>query len=155
MVGRPVERLVGLFKRAFYKTIGTGTLSWSELAEVVLDVETHLNRRPLSVVEDDIQLPTLTPATFLFQHSNRLPEQEPWREENVELRKRAKYLKSCKDAMWKRWTGEYLTALRERHHCNRNGKKGSLQIGDVVIVQADVKNRGRWPLGIVENLFAG
>ena len=34
---------------------------------------------------------------FLFQRFNLLPEQEPWREV-MGLRKRAKYLKSCKDA---------------------------------------------------------
>ena len=42
--GGQFERLVGLFKRAFYKVIGGRMLTWSELSEVVLDVETHLNR---------------------------------------------------------------------------------------------------------------
>lgn len=44
--GGQFERLVGLFKRAFYKVIGGGMLTWSELSDVVLDVETHLNCRP-------------------------------------------------------------------------------------------------------------
>ena len=81
--GGQFERLVGLFKRAFYKVIGGGMLTWSELSEVVLDVETHLNRRPLSYVEDDVQLPLLTPASFLFQRSIRLPERQPWRERKI------------------------------------------------------------------------
>ena len=51
--------------------------------------------------------------------------------------------------------GEYLAALRERHRCNRDGKKASLQIVDVVIVRAEEKNRGKWPLGVVEELFTG
>ena len=68
---------MGLLKRAFYKVIRGGMLSWSELCEVVLDVETQLNRRPMSYVEDDVQLPLLTPPSFLFQRSIRLPEQEP------------------------------------------------------------------------------
>ena len=62
--GGQFERLVGLFKRAFYKVIGGGMLRWSELSKVVLDVETHLNRRPLSYVEDDVQLPLLTRPPF-------------------------------------------------------------------------------------------
>ena len=86
--GGQFERLIGLFKRTFYKTIGGGLLSWTELSEVVLQVETQLNRRPLSYVEEDVQLPLLTPVSFLFQRSIRLPEQEPWREENVDLRRR-------------------------------------------------------------------
>ena len=41
--GGQFERLVGVFKRAFYKTIGGGLLSWTELCEVVREVETQLN----------------------------------------------------------------------------------------------------------------
>ena len=153
--GGQFERLVGVFKRAFFKTIGGGMLSWSELSEVVLEIETQLNRRPLSYVEDDVQLPLLTPASFLFQRSNRLPEREPWREENVDLRRRAKYLKACKDALWKRWSQEYLTTLRERHNLSNHGKPRPLKIGDVVVIRSDEKNRGKWPLGVVEQLFPG
>ena len=88
--GGQFEGLVGVFKRAFYKTFGGGMLSWTELCKVVLEVETQLNRRPLSYVEEDVQFPLLTPASFLFQKSNRLPEREPWREENVDLQLYAK-----------------------------------------------------------------
>ena len=70
--GGQFERQIGLFKQAFFKPIGGGMLSWTELCEVVLDVETQLNRRPLSHVDNDIQFPLLTPASFLFQRSNRL-----------------------------------------------------------------------------------
>ena len=88
--GGQFELLIGLFKQAFFKTIGGGMLTWTELCEVVLEVETQLNRRPLSYVEDDIQFPLLTPASFLFQRSNRLPEQETWGEEPWNLRKTSK-----------------------------------------------------------------
>ena len=76
-------------------------LTWPQLCEVVLEVNPQLNRCPLSYVEDDVQFPMLTPASFLFQRTNRLPEQQHRREENVDLQKRAKYLKSCKDALLK------------------------------------------------------
>ena len=127
---------------------------WTELCEVVLEVETQLNRRPLLYVEDDIQFPLPTPASFLFQRSNCLPKQGTWREEPGNLRKRAKYLRTCKDALWKRWTREYLAALRERHHCNRKDKNKSLKIGDVLI-RSGGRNRGKWPLGVVSELFNG
>lgn len=153
--GGQFERLVGLFKSAFYKTVGGGMLSWSELCDVVLEVETQLNRRPLSYVEDDVQLPLITQASFLFSKSNLLPEQEPWREADVDLRKRAKHIRACKDALWKRWTREYLTALRERHNLKLKGQTTSLKVGDVVIIRSEDKNRGKWPLGIVEQLYEG
>ena len=62
-----------------FKAIGGATLTWSELSEVLLDVEKQINRRPLSHVEDDVELPILTPATFLYQRTNQLPEEEAWR----------------------------------------------------------------------------
>ena len=57
--------------------------------------------------------------------------------------------------MWRRWTREYLTALRERHTHIVSGKPRPLNVGDVVIIRSEDKNRGKWPLGIVEELFEG
>lgn len=106
-------------------------------------------------MEDDVELPTLTPSTFLFQRTNELPESEPWKIEDQDLRKRAKYLKTCKNSLWKRWQREYLTALRERHSLVHKTPKYEVKEGDAVIVKTDDKNRGKWPLAIVEKLFPG
>ena len=48
------------------------------MQEVILDVVVALNNRPLGYVEDDFQLPTLTPNTLLFGQPNILPELEPY-----------------------------------------------------------------------------
>ncbi|XP_046848215.1 uncharacterized protein LOC124441793 [Xenia sp. Carnegie-2017] len=138
-----------------YKTIGGANLKWEELCEVILDVEVQINRRPLSYVEDDVQLPVLTPELFLFQRSNHLPEQKLWVESDPDLRKRARYLKSCKQALWKRWSKEYLTALRERHNMSHGTKKFIVNVGDVVLIKSNEKNRGKWPLGIVIETYPG
>ena len=153
--GGQFERLIGVVKRAFYKTIGAATLTWDELSEIMLDVEIQINRRPLSYIEDDVQLPTLTPSTFLFQRSSLLPEQVPWREEDVNLRRRAKYLKSCKEQLWRRWTRQYLTTLRERHNLNHKRRNFQVKVGDVVIIRSDEKNRNRWPIAVARQLYPG
>ena len=70
------------------------------------------------------------------------------------LRKRAKFLKSCKDALWARWYREYLAALRERHNL-ATGARGHVSVGDVVIVKTDSRNRGKWPLAIVSDVYPG
>lgn len=144
-------------KSMFYKTVGQGLLTWEELSEVILDVEVTMNNRPLCYVEEDVQLPTLTPNAFLMLNSNVLPELQPYHIEERDLRKRAKFLMKTKDAMWRRWTTEYLSALRERHRLRRGkkGKENSLAVGDVVIVKSHERNRSFWPLGIVEQLIAG
>ena len=41
------------------KTIGNASLAFNDLREVILDVEVALNGRPLSYVEEDLQLPIL------------------------------------------------------------------------------------------------
>ena len=64
--GGQFERMVGLAKKGFYKTIGHGNLKWNELEEIIIDVETTLNSRPLCYVEDDIQLPLLTPKLHVI-----------------------------------------------------------------------------------------
>ena len=71
--GEAFERLIGLMKSAFYKTVGQGILNWEELSEVILDIEVTMNNRPLCYQEDDVQLPTMTPNTMLFLKSNILP----------------------------------------------------------------------------------
>ena len=153
--GGQFERMVSLVKQALYKSVGNNLLTWSELQDVLLDVEVALNNRPLSYVEDDVQLPVLTPNTLLFGRPNQLPEEDYQNLDEHELRRRARYLRRCKDLLWGRWTSEYLKGLRERHNMKHNTKQLSLQIGDVTIIKSDERNRNKWKLGIVEELIAG
>ena len=153
--GGQFERLIGLVKSALNKTIGNGLLWWKELQEVLLDVEITLNNGPLSYVEDDMQMHLLTPNAMLFLNGNLLPELQPHHIETTDLRKRAKHLLKCKKAIWSRWTKEYLLSLRERHRAQRGAGGGAPAVGDVVIVNTEDKSRGKWPLGIIENLIVG
>lgn len=155
--GGQFERLVGLVKRALYKSIGRGRLSWEELEEVLIDVEVALNGRPLCYVEEDIQQPILTPNSMLFSQTSQLPELKHHHIEDQSLKKRAKYLSKCKEAMWLRWTKEYIRGLRERHCANRtdSSKDFGLKVGDVVIIRSDEKNRNYWKLGIVQEFITG
>ena len=57
--------------------------------------------------------------------------------------------------MWRRWTSEYLRALRERHRLKYGNAESSLAVGDVVIIKSVERNRNCWPLGIIEELIIG
>ena len=81
------ERLIGVVKKAMDKVSGRGSLFWNELIDVLLEVETQVNRRPLNYVEDDPDLPILTAATFLFQWTTHLPEEQTWRIPDKDLRR--------------------------------------------------------------------
>ena len=120
--GGQYERLIGLFKSSFYKQIGCGKLTFEELVDVVLDVEVALNNRPLSYIEDDVELSVLTPNAMMNINSGQIPELEAHHFGETDLRRSAKLLKKCKEAMRKRWLQEYIRSLRERH-LNGSGKK--------------------------------
>ena len=147
--------MVGVVKRSLEKTIGNGFLTWTELEEVILDVEVAVNNRPLSYVEDDVQVLILTPNSLLFGQPNVLPELEPHHLEDRDLRKRAEYLRRSKEAVWKRWTGEHVKGLRERHSLNNSGKTHTPSVGEVVLIKSDDKNREKWKVRIVAELIKG
>ena len=155
IVGGQFERLIAVMKQSLYKSIGNGNLRWHELEEVILDVEITLNNRPLGYVEDYVQMPVFTHSAMLYGQPNQLPEEEAKAIEDVNLRKRAKYLKWCKDVLWSRWTTEYLKALRERHNLNRKTGEKAVKPGDVILNKGEEGNRGRWRFGIVEQSIQG
>lgn len=107
--------MVRLVKGTLFKSIKNCLLWWFELEEVLLDIEVALNNRPLSSVDDEIQLPILTPNSFLCAQSIVLPELEPHHNKEHDLRGRAKYLLKCKKALWLNWTQKYLCRVRERN----------------------------------------
>ena len=153
--GGQYERFIGLFKRAFYKTIGNGVVTFKELEDVVLDVEVVLNNRPLSYLEDDVELPMLTSNSVLNINPVQVPELKAHHLKNQDLRKRAKFLRKCKQAMWNRWSREYVRSLRERH-VNAAEKQAAVpRKGSVAIIQGESKNRNVWKLGILTDLIKG
>ena len=153
--GGQYERLIGLVKQAFYKVVGRSSFMWKELQEIILDVEICLNNRPLAYVEDDHELPVLTPNAIITGQPCVLPVDDEESTEEEEMRKRAKHILKCKKAMWKRWTGAYLRALRERHNLKYEGKERTPKVGDVVLIKDDSRNRWKWSVGIVMELYEG
>ena len=155
--GGQFERLIGITKNTLYKCVGKSQLSWKEFAEVLLDIEITLNNRPLMYVEDDVQLPLLTPNVMIHGENIANLEEHPdnMEDKDHDLRKRAKYLKRCKDQAWVRWTNEYLKSLREQHNLNHKSSGNAIEPGDVVLIKGDEKNRGKWNIGIIEKLNRG
>ena len=48
-----------------------------------------------------------------------------------------------------------MRSLRKKHRAQVTAQGNAPAIGDVVMVQAEERNRGKWPLGIVKNLLVG
>lgn len=71
--GSQYERIIAMVNEALCKTGGGTLLTWKALQDLLLDIEVSINNRPLSYVEDDIQLPLLTPNTMMFNRPNVIP----------------------------------------------------------------------------------
>ena len=103
-------------KYALYKTVSNSKLEWHELVQVLTDIETTLNNRPLTYMEEYIEFPVLTPSSVVLGQQLIIPNEDPENIKDKDKRKRQKYIQKCKEAAWKRWRSEYLTLLRERHN---------------------------------------
>ena len=64
--GAQFERLIGVFKNVFRKAIGNGTLNWTELEEIVLDIEICI-REYIRTLQDAQEI--LDSFTFKREHS--------------------------------------------------------------------------------------
>ena len=122
---------MGLVKQCLYKTTGRANLTEKEFEEIVLDIEVTLNNRPLMHVEEDIQMPLLTPNTLQYGQPLLVPE-EDLDKDVPKMRRQQRYINKCKDAAWTRWKKEYLKALRERHNMLHQANEMQISLGDIL-----------------------
>ena len=120
--GGHFERLIGLTKQTLFKSLGKTSLSWNELESVLLDVEVNLNNRPLTYMEDDIQYPILTPNSMLLGWDTVMLEEDLEEDDRKSWKKRQNYIVRCKDAAWRLWKRQYMTASRERYNMTHKTK---------------------------------
>ena len=121
------EQVIKDLKKTLYKTLCRTTLSFKQLETVMVHIERQMNNRPLKYLESEIE------------------EIEEDRDEVSKLHKR---LKEAKQHAWKRWKREYIHSLLESHRVNR--QIGPIpDIGEIVLVVGDEKNRAKWKKGRV------
>ena len=144
-------------KQALYKSLGRTKLRWSELEEILLDVEINWNNRPRTYIEEDIQYPILTPNSMILGRDTKMFDGNMVEDKGEDLRwrKRQKYGKRCKDAAWRRKQREYVTALRERHNMQYKSKAVRINVGDIVMIKGESKKGGKWKICIISKLFQG
>ena len=162
------ERLVGLTKNAIKKTLGRAFITLPSLQTLVVEIETHLNNRPLTYVTTDHGEPEpLTPSHLLLvgllintaPHS--LTDEEELTDENFQetghklhhtLSKKDKTQALIIQHFCCRCKKEYLTSSRETHTTN-TGTHKRIRVGDVII--HDDSPRLKWHLAVVQELKHG
>ena len=58
-------------------------------------------------------------------------------------------------ALWRRWSREYVKALRQRHNIIQQTKEMNIKAGEVVLVKSEERNRSKWKLGVVDTPIEG
>ncbi|XP_064470260.1 uncharacterized protein LOC135385013 [Ornithodoros turicata] len=146
------ERLIKSAKVCLRKILGKSTLTYSELATVVMEVEAVLNSRPLTYVsEDPDNLSVLTPGHFLVRKRITALPYEPaveLRSTSNQLRRRWKYRERLIESFWT--TKEYILCLRSAN-IRRPLSSCSVKTGDIVLIAKENAPRVSWPLGRVES----
>ncbi len=75
-------------------------------------------------------------------------------DEDEEILRLHKRMKQKREHAWQRWKTEYVHSLMEHHRVTR-GENVCPQIGEMVLVIGDQKNRAEWRRGKVVELIKG
>jgi len=116
------------------------------------EVEKILNDRPPTPLTSDSNDPEpLTPSKLLLLRLNVCfspGESDPIYIYGSKRWKQAQYLA---DIFWKHWTQEYLPTLQVTQKWLR--PRPNLSVGEPVLVIGENSPRGRWPKGVVQEVF--
>ena len=148
------ERLIKDIKKTLYKTLGNTLLKPEQLEAVIMDIERHLNNRPLTYVESDSgEEQVLTPNIIMWGKDSHILEELKVEEDNVS--KMFRRMKNARQHVWSRWSKEYVNSLMEYHRMNKKNCMRLPEIGEIALVVGKEKNRGHWMKGKVEKLIKG
>jgi hypothetical protein len=123
------------------------------LNTTLVSIEAAVNSRPITQGDDST---ALTPAHFLIGEGlTTIPTgAEPTVKSN--LAKELRIKQKLSDDFRKRWKKEYLLEFRNFHEVQRPvGKTAQLRLGDVVLIQEEVRPGHLWGRARIEELRKG
>ena len=110
-----LERLNGIIKKSFYKSLTNKVITFEEFRTLAAYVHSTANDRPLTYVYSDIESENkaLTPSMLLrgynLNESPHLNLRKAQDETETKLSDSYFKLEKIKDAFWKTWNKQYLT----------------------------------------------
>lgn len=114
------------------KTLGRTFITLSSLQTIIVEIEAHLNNRPLTYVSSESNDPDpLTPSHILYRRMINEDFQKVGTKLLNTLNKKAKTQALLIQYFWNRWKKEYSTSLRETHTTNNGSNKEYIRVGDV------------------------
>jgi hypothetical protein len=137
-------------KRCLRKFLGKSRLTEEQLNTTLFSTEAAVNSRPITQGEDSA---ALTPAHFLIGEGLATIPTGPEPTARQNLAKELRVKQKLSDDFWKRWTKQYVLELRNFHEVQRPvGQTTQLNLGDIILIQEDVRSRHLWGRAHIEDL---
>jgi len=145
------ERLIRSTKKILRSLVGNRELNDESLRTFRVEVEKIMNDRPITPVSSDPQdLEALTPSHILLMRQNLWTSIKDF-DKDQSYKARWEQVQSLASTFWKRWIHEYLPTLQATQKWLK--RKPNFSVGDLVLVVDKDVQRGRWPTGLVEEVF--
>ena len=151
------EILNRILKRIIKAKLGRKNVTTPELATLLTITEGIVNSRPLAITRDTDDQKIITPALLAINRDIKsIPPYKFDKDLNIpqlrsckDVNRRKKYLDLLHTQLWRKWIEEYIDSLMI--HRKNLTKSRPLQAKDVVLVRdASLQVRGKYPLGVVE-----
>ncbi|XP_059050490.1 uncharacterized protein LOC131845442 [Achroia grisella] len=148
------ERGIRSVKYHLKRIIGNSTLTYEEMATVLIQIEACLNSRPQSVLNDDPDsLNVLTPGHFLIGEPLRTAPDYDFTSSNVSSLRRWQYTHRIVQDFWHQWSKEYLIKFFHRYRWASQTPQPNL--GDVVVIKQEGLPPSRWLYGRIVAIHPG
>ncbi|XP_055633126.1 uncharacterized protein LOC129773538 [Toxorhynchites rutilus septentrionalis] len=146
------EAAVKSAKSHLLKEVGNTTVTHEEMLTLLAQVEMCLNSRPITEMSNDpTDLEALTPGHFLVgSNLQSIPEADYKQLPDNKLN-RWQLMQKRLQAIWKRWSTEYLQQLQAR---SSKGIKPpvDIRVGRLVIIKDDNLPPAQWMLGRITKI---
>lgn len=149
------ERMVRSVKRCLKKILLNARATFFELNTLLKEIEMVINNRPLTYTYQDFTDVPLTPNHLIY--GRVLNETSSLKDtivnEEIDVDKRKKYVRTLIEHFWSRWLKEYLSELRENYRPTTKNAKCVPRKNDVVLIIEDKKPRINWTIGRIEEIL--
>ncbi|XP_076044802.1 uncharacterized protein LOC143027402 [Oratosquilla oratoria] len=148
------ERMISLTKSCLKKVLYKKKVTREELEIILREVQTRLNNRPLTYLNKEGPVESLTPNHLLYGRTINpyplvvtLDTSDPDFLGHTELIARHSCLSSIINHFERIWKKDYLTSLREKHYgSSKPMQMKPPKVGEMVIVER-LGPQHEWPLG--------
>ncbi|XP_018395111.1 PREDICTED: uncharacterized protein LOC108773703, partial [Cyphomyrmex costatus] len=148
------EAGVRSFKFHLKRVIGSRTLSKTEFATLLCQIEACLNSRPIAALTDDPNdMSALTPGHFIIGRPLVAVPEESVLDINANRLSRWQLVRAMQEQIWRSWSTDYLQSLQTRKKWST--PQSAVAVNDLVIVRNPLLPPSKWELARVVQVHPG